>query len=122
MRKAPPQHAERPGRSFGKCPPIVNSTPVHPFRIYTMQVEGETHVRAFAHPEGVTGHALDCVLHERFQSWLDLAFPEHAEKRRVSKIAFTDRFRPARAAGAFPVARRRMSSVDDPREMEPVRE
>src|SRR5687767_15677044 len=77
---------QHPWHHSGKAtlPASMESTPVHPFRIYTMQVDGVTKEMAFPHPEGISGTALDLLLHHEFTAWLDSEFPGHEEGGRIA--------------------------------------
>ena len=42
---------------------------------------------------GLTGHALDRLLHEEFMAWLRSEFPSYEKDGCITHIAFTDRMR-----------------------------
>lgn len=58
-----------------------------------MQVDGKGYEKAFPHPEGITGPALNLLLHQKFMSWLLSEFPSYEADGCVTHIAFTDRMR-----------------------------
>lgn len=70
--------------------PLQDSSGIHPFRIYTMQIDGKSLEKAFPHPEGLTGPELEHWMNQRFSEWLKSELPGGGE-RRAAKISFTDR-------------------------------
>ena len=98
----------------------MNSTAVHPFRIYTLQIDGATHVKAFSHPEEVTGTALDRHLHEKFAAWLHAAMANRKKVGYVAKIAFSDRLRRTYSFGPMPIHHREASPVVDAQQHNPT--
>jgi len=98
----------------------MNSTAVHPFRIYTLQIDGATHVKAFSHPEAVAGTALDRHLHEKFAAWLHGAMANRKQAGYIAKIAFTDRLRRKYSFGPMPIHDRKDSPVVDTQRHSPT--
>jgi hypothetical protein len=68
------------------------SSPVHPYRFFTFDVDGIHCSKAFDHPPATTGN-LDHDLNRDFHAWLESRLPGYFAVGRVSRIAFTDRFR-----------------------------
>ena len=69
------------------------SSSVHPFRLFTFEVDGVPHTKAFDHPVDTGGRTRDAELNHQFHAWLESFRPGYFDAGRVSRIAFTDRFR-----------------------------
>ena len=74
-------------------PDPQDSSGVYPFRVYTLQVGGNTYEKAFPHPEGLRGSELNLWLHREFHQWVLSEFSHHEGDGFVTHIAFTDRMR-----------------------------
>jgi hypothetical protein len=75
---------------------MESSSPVVPFRFYTFEIDQISYGHAFDHPEKLAGIEREAELTRQFHSWLEMYFPGAFEQGKVTRIAFTDRFRRAR--------------------------
>jgi hypothetical protein len=74
---------------------ITLSSPVYPYRLFTFEVDGVPHSKAFDHPATAGHGALDAELNREFHAWLESVRPGYFDAGRVHRIAFTDRIRHA---------------------------